>query len=200
LGLLALNASRKGDMKTLPVILGLAASALLAQTAAQATELIIADQSALKFVCILDADCSNSVVPSNMGALPSSRPGSDPRLRSLSFAAKAGTPGAGTNAYLYRPDLTQTASATECVAGLVVNFGEPARMSFDIANVAHVFVITTGGEGTIGVKSAEQDGDVIQSSLYFGLASKNPPVSSNATLLAYGTPPIIPATAQAPWH
>jgi hypothetical protein len=93
----------------------------------------------------------------------------------------------------------------------VVNFGPPARMPSDIANVAHVFVITTGGLGTVGVKSAEQDGDVIefnfdgpvcagQSSLFFGLASKNPPVSSEAILFGYGAPPILQASARTPRH
>jgi hypothetical protein len=202
-------------MKTLPAILGLAACLLLAQTAAppaaHATDLIIVNQSALTFVCIFDADCSNSVVPRDMVALPAAQPGSDPRLRSLSFPAKAGTPGAGNHAYLYRVDLSQSPASTECVVGLVINFGEPARLPFDVSNVAHVFVIANGGGGTVGVKSAEQDGGVIQfsfakavcggdSSLFFGLASKNPPEASPATLFGYGTPPIMHATAQAPKH
>jgi len=59
------------------------------------------------------------------------------------------------------------------------------------------------------VKSAEQDGDSIQfnfaepvcagqSSLFFGLTSLAPAVTSNAMLFGYGTPPVVPVTARTP--
>jgi hypothetical protein len=141
-------------------VFGLAA--VLWPAPARATELIIVDQSMLRFVCMFDADCNSRDTPSDIGALPTARPGSDPRLQSFSFEAKSGTPADGSTVYVYRVDLTKAEPYTECLAGLVLNFGPPAQMPFAIANVAHIFVITTGGNGTVAVKSAEQDGDFIQ--------------------------------------
>jgi hypothetical protein len=146
-------------MKILPKILGTVISivvgAVFGLATAHAADLIVADQSALKFVCTFDADCGNSITPSGVGALPASQTGSDPRLQWFNFAAKPGTPGAGNTAYVYRVDLTKADAFSECMAGLVVNFGPAAQLSFEIAKVAHVFVITTGGLGTVGIKSAE---------------------------------------------
>jgi hypothetical protein len=190
-------------------VFGLAAAVWPAP--ANATELIVVDQSMLRFVCMFDADCNGRDTPSDIGALPTARPGSDPRLQSFSFEAKAGTPADGTTVYVYRVDLTKAEPFTECLAGLVLNFGPPAQMPLAIANTAHIFVITTGGNGAVPVKSAEQDGDFIQfnfkdpvcpgqSSMFFGLPSKSLPVSSTATLFGYGSPPISEGTAQTPQH
>lgn len=190
-------------------VVGLAAAAWLAP--AHATDLIVVNQSMLRFVCLFVGDCSNSIAPSNVGALPPSQLSSDGRLESIVFEAKPDTPAVGTTAYVYRVDLSKVTAHGECLAGLVINFGPPARIPSDIGNAAHVFVITTEGHGTVAVKSAEQDGDFIQfnfngavcvgqSSMFFGLASEKPPVSSEATLFGYGSPPIIQTTAQTPRH
>jgi hypothetical protein len=177
----------------------------------RATELIVVEQSMLRFVCMFDGDCSSSTLPSNIGELPTARPGSDPRLQSFSFEAKAGSPADGTTVYVYRVDLAKAARYTECLAGLMLNFGPPAQMPSAIADVAHIFVIISEGQGTVPVKSAEQDGDFIQfnfkdpvypgeSSMFFGLPSKSPPETSIATLFGYGSPPIAEGTAQTPKH
>jgi hypothetical protein len=141
--------------KILSTVLSIVVGAVFGLATANATDLIVADQSALKFVCTFDADCGNSITPSGVGALPASQTGSDPRLQWFNFAAKPGTPGAGNTAYVYRVDLTKADAFSECMAGLVVNFGPAAQLSFEIAKVAHVFVITTGDLGTVGIKSAE---------------------------------------------
>jgi hypothetical protein len=188
-----------------------ALAAMVCPAPIHATDLIIVDQSMLRFVCMFDADCSSSVTPRDIGALPSAQRGTDPRLQSFSFEAKLNTVAAGTTVYVYRLDLTQADPHSECLAGLVINFGPPAQMPSATANAAQVFVITTDGHGTVSVKSAEQDGDFIQfnfegavcpgqSSLFFGLASKSPPVSGSASLFGYGYPPITNATAQTPQH
>jgi hypothetical protein len=174
-----------------------------------AVDLIIVEQTMLRFVCMFDADCSKSVTPAGISAMPTDQRGSDPRLVSFSFEAKAGSPAAGTTFYVYRVDLTRADSTGECLAGLVINFGPPAIMPFATAHAAHVFVVTAGGPGTVAIKSAEQDREFIQfnfdgplcggqSSLLFGLPSNNPPGSSNAMLFGYGTPPVTQALAHTP--
>lgn len=178
---------------------------------AHTMDLAIVEQSMSRFICVFGAVCSNPTVPGDIDALPSLQRGSDPRLQSFSFEARAGTPAAGATVYVYRVDLGRADSFTECLAGLVMNFGPPAPMPFNTANAAQVFVITSGGLGSVAVKSADLDGDFIQfnfddalcsgqSSLFFGLTSKNPPVSSIAMLFGYGSPPITEATAHTPRH
>jgi hypothetical protein len=188
-----------------------ALAALACPAPVHAIDLVVVDQSMLQFVCMFDGDCSMSVLPRDIGALPTAQRGSDPRLQSFAFAAKPSSPAAGTTVYVYRVDLTKTDSNTECLAGVTINFGPPAQMPFAVAHVAHVFVITSDGHGTVAVKSAEQDGDFIQfnfdgplcagkSSMFFGLPSRSPPASGNVILFGYGSPPITEATAQTPRH
>ena len=183
-------------------------AAILSQGPARATDLVVADQSMLRFVCMFDPECGSRVLPTDIGALLTAQRGSDPRLQSFSFEARPGTPAAGTTMYVYRVDLTRQRGG-ECLAGMVIEFGPPAEVPRATADRAQVFVVTSEGNGTIPVKSAEQDGDFIQfnfdgpvcpreSSLYFGLASKNSPESGSAILFGYGSPPIRDAAAQAP--
>jgi hypothetical protein len=204
-------------MKIRPKLLGIVLSAGFGLSAtvwpalAQAMDLVIVEQSMSRFICVFGAVCSNPTVPGDIDALPSLQRGSDPRLQSFSFEAKAGTPAAGATVYVYRVDLSRADMYTECLAGLVMNFGPPAPMPFNTANAAQVFVITSGGLGSVAVKSADLEGDFLQfnfdgalcggqSSLFFGLTSKNPPVSSNAMLFGYGYPPVTEATAHTPRH
>ena len=177
-----------------------------------ATDLSVVHQNALEFTCMFDGDCRSSITPAGVGAIPPPEPSSDPRLLASSFNAKAGSPGDGTTVYLYRVDLTGADKASECLSGVVLNFGPPAEIPPVNGNKAHVFVITSGdGVGTVPVKSAEQDGEFIQfnfegglcpgaSSLMFALPSKHPPGPSGATIFGYGNPPIVTARTTAPKH
>jgi hypothetical protein len=82
---------------------------------------------------------------------------------------------------------------------------------------ADVYVITQGGLGSIGVKSAEQTGSVIEfafdkpmcvgigansgeSTFFFGLASAKPPHAISAGMWGVGTPAYISLDARAPQH
>jgi hypothetical protein len=177
-----------------------------------ATDLTVVHQSALEFVCMFDSDCRSSITPAGIGAIPPPEPSGDPRLFASSFPAKPGTPGDGTTVYLYRIDLATADKASECLSGVVLNFGPLAEIASVNGNKAHVFVITSGdAAGTVPVKSAEQDGDFIQfnfdgglcsgkSSLMFALPSKHPPGPSGATIFGYGFPPVTTAKTIAPMH
>ncbi|HML12226.1 MAG TPA: hypothetical protein VK456_02905 [Xanthobacteraceae bacterium] len=95
--------------------------------------------------------------------------------------------------------------------GAVIDFGPVQQLTYPQNQPADVFVITEGGLGSVGIQSAEQDGTVITftfsaplcagaTSYFFGLAATNAPVSDNATLFGYGSPPIVPATVRRPQH
>ena len=64
-------------------------------------------------------------------------------------------------AYEYRVALNQGAGFTECQVGLVINFGPVKQLTYPQNQPAHVFVVTQGGLGSVGIKSADQSGDII---------------------------------------
>jgi hypothetical protein len=87
----------------------------------------------------------------------------------------------------------------------VVNFGPVVQLTYPQNQPGQVYVITQGGLGSVGIQSAEQDGDVItftfngylcagQSSYFFGMAA------ATATLFGFGTPPFVQTTATTPQH
>jgi hypothetical protein len=187
-----------------------AAAALFALSEAQATTLKVVNVNAPAINCVFDATCK-IVVTDSVGNLTFTPLGNGARLQSRTFAAKAGTPAAGKTGYLYRVDLTNCAGFTECAAGLVVNFGLVASLPYAQPGTSEVFVVTTGGLGSIGIKSAEQDGDVItflfsdylcagKTSFFFGIASTKTPKSSSATLFGMREPAFVQVEARVPQH
>lgn len=185
-------------------------TALFAPGAAQAAALKVVNVNAPAVNCVFDATCK-IIVSDTVGNLTFTPLGNGARLQSRTFAAKPGTPAAGKTGYLYRVDLTNGAGFTECTAGLVVNFGPVASLPYAQPGTSEVFVITTGGLGSVGVKSAQQDGDVItfifdkylcagQTSFFFGLAAAKGPVMASATLFGMGEPAFVQVDARVPQH
>jgi hypothetical protein len=86
--------AKGGDMKTITASLGAAAIALLAQTEAQAATLSVVTVTAPAVNCVFDASC-RVVVSDQVGNLTYTPLGAGAQLQSRTFAAKAGTPGAG---------------------------------------------------------------------------------------------------------
>ena len=93
----------------------------------------------------------------------------------------------------------------------MVNFGPVVQLTYPPNQPAQVFVTTQGGIGSVGIQSAEQDGDVItftfngylcagQSSYFFGMAAASAPQAATATLFGFGTPPFVQTTARTPQH
>ena len=138
-------------------------------------------------------------------------------LQSRSFTAEPGTPGAGKTGYLYRISLTEASGSAECIGGLVLDFGPVAKLPYQPGVMADVFVITTGGLGTIGIKSATKTGNVIEFELaqglclsggadiknttfFFGLAADGAPTASTARIWAVGNPPFYEVDARVPAH
>jgi hypothetical protein len=188
----------------------LAPAALLATACAQAAVLTVVNVAAPAVNCVFNASCT-VVVNDSTGTFAFLPYGKDAFLQSRTYAGAAGTPAAGFTAYEYRVDLRSAPLATECLAGLVLDFGPVKMLTYPQNQPAHVFVVTQGGLGNVGIKSAEQDGDVIiftfssylcagQTSHFFGLVSAKSPQTITATLFGFGQPAFIQLAARVPQH
>lgn len=198
-------------MKKLSTLCAAAALMLLAPTTAPAATLTVVNVAAPAVNCVFNASCVITVNDST-GTFRFTALGNGAFLQSRTFPpGLAGTPGAGKTAYLYRVDLRQGTTWTDCQVGLVINFGPVTKLTYPPNQLAHVFVITQGGLGSVGIKSAEQNGDVItftfstylcagQTSFFFGLAAATPPLATNATLFGIGSSGFVQIGARVPQH
>jgi hypothetical protein len=170
-----------------------AAGCFAAASAAQAGPLTIVEVGAPAVNCAFNnASAPNCtvVVEDSVGTFTLPGDNGNARLQSRTYPGAAGAPAAGDMAYVYRVDLTnvQGLTAANCVPAFTINFPGgvvplPYRLStpndkFD------VFVVTSGGLGTVALKSAVQTGVKIvftfttpvcpgATSYFFGLASKS---------------------------
>ena len=126
------------------------------------------------------------VVDDSVGVFNLPGDSGDAKLQSRTYPGTAPAPGAGTMAYVYRMDLTQMKglTAVNCVTKFVINFGPVVPLPYHPGALFDVFVVTSGGLGTIGLASADQIGSHIEfnfakpvcpgdTSFFFGLASKS---------------------------
>jgi hypothetical protein len=118
------------------------------------------------------------------------------RLQSRTYPGTAPAPAAGAMAYVYRVDLTAVkgVTAANCVTKLALKFGPVVKLPYSASGTADVFVVTTGGLGSVKIASADQVGGTITftfaspicpgaTSYFFGLASKSAkPVADKATV------------------
>ncbi len=197
------------------VALGIMAALLPA--AAQAAPLSFVNVGAPDINCVFDPSCKVTVTDSVATIeLPSPVWTGTARVQSRTFTGAAGAPGAGKTAYEYRVDLTQAVSDGEvaCVTDIAIDFGPVAQLQYNKAGpLDDVFVVTTGGLGSVGLFAVEQTGSVItftfnqpvcagskpgagMTSFFFGLASDKPPRSISAEVSVPGLAPIaVPARA-----
>ena len=192
------------------------AMVLATGTLAAAGPLTVVQVAAPDVNCVFHADCKITVTDST-GSLPLNFSAGNPFLQSRTFSGAAGTPAAGLTGYEYRVDLRSAGGSVDCLLGLVVDFGPVQPLPYKSGTNAHVYVVTQGGLGSIGVKSAEQTGSVIEftfdkplcvgigansgpSTFFFGLASTKPPHAISAGMWGIGTPAYISLDARAPEH
>jgi hypothetical protein len=163
-------------------------------TAAAAAPLDIVTVGAPAINCKFDTDCKITVSDTTA---PIALPGATGSgfLQSRTFPpGEAGTAAAGLYAYEYRIDLRNLAGVTAlpCVTQLRLAFGPIALVDYNgDGNTDQVWIVTSGGLGTVGPSSASQSGDQItftfnppvcagsspghgESSYFFGLASTQP--------------------------
>jgi len=181
---------------------------------ANAGKLIVVEVAAPAINCVFAPLCTITVNDST-GAIPLDFTAGSPFLQSRTFTGAPGTPAAGRTGYEYRLDLRSAAGAVDCLLGLVVRFGPITKLPYKSGSLADVYVVTQGGLGTVGIKSAEQDGDVItfefakpmcvgtnpgagESTFFFGLASSAPPHGMTAGMFGFGSPPYMSLGARAP--
>jgi hypothetical protein len=129
------------------------------------------------------------------------------RLQTRTFKGLAGSPADGLFAYEYRLNLTDAVGATNvvCIDWMSISFG-PIVNTLDYDHDQRpdqVFVVTSGGVGTIGLASAVQTADTIRfrfnkpvceasapgngdSSFFWGLVSKSSPKDVTAILHEIG--------------
>ena len=196
----------------------IAAAFVAASTAASAGNLNFVEVNAPKVNCVFAANCTITVSDS-VGQLPLANLNKPNTawLQSRTFTGAAGTPGAGKTGYEYRLDMTQASGSLECINGIVVNFGPITQLPYKNNQPSDGYVITTGGLGTIGLGTVEQDAGVITfnfakpicateqvnaalTTFFFGLASVNPPVAISAGVFATGLQPFFSVPARAPKH
>jgi hypothetical protein len=187
---------------------------LATATLAQAGPLTVVQVAAPGVNCVFNASCTITVSDTTAG-IPLNFSAGTPFLQSRTFSGAAGTPAAGLTGYEYRVDLTSAAGSVDCLLGLVVDFGPVQLLPYKAGSTAHVYVVTQGGLGSIGIKSAEQDGDVISfefdkplcvginvgagpTTFFFGLASTKAPHMISAGMWGFGTSAFISLAARAP--
>lgn len=207
-------------MRIVQLTAGAAAALVLTSSAATAQLLSVVEVGAPAINCVFNPTCTITVDDSvGYVALPYITAPKTAWLQSRTYTGVAGTPGAGLTGYEYRLSLTQASGTAECLGGLVLNFGPVAKLPYKPGQPADVFVVTTGGLGTIGLKAAEKFGDVIvfdfakplcleggpsvkNTTFFFGLAARGAPAAKPiaAQLYSAGTPPLYGVEARVPAH
>jgi len=153
-------------------------------SSAHAAPLSVTDVGAPAVNCVFHTTCS-VVVDDSVGTFGLPGDSGDARLQSRTYPGVAPAPAAGDMAYVYRVDLTsaQGLSAANCVGKLALDFGPVVKLPYSDNGNADVFVVTSGGLGSVGLSSANQVGNKIAftfsspvcpgaTSYFFGLASK----------------------------
>jgi hypothetical protein len=196
---------------------GVIAAFVMLPLAVHAQSLKIVEVGAPAINCVFQTDCQIPVTDTTGNILFSSLTPGTAWLQSRTFAGEAGAPGAGTTGYQYRLSLTQAEGKSECIVAFVLNFGPLKQLPYKDNALADVYVVTTGGLGTIGLKSAQRFGDVIvfelaaplcadgppdikRTTFFFGLAAAAAPMHVNAQISVIGTPPMYAVDARVPSH
>jgi hypothetical protein len=185
--------------------------------AAHAQVLKVVEVGAPAVNCVFQTDCTIPVSDTTGNILlPTLTPGTA-WLQSRTFAGEAGAPGAGTTGYEYRISLTQASGVSDCITGFTLNFGPHKQLPYKNNALADVYVVTTGGLGTIKLAKAEKFGDAIvfdlakalcvngpasiaNTTFFIGLAATAAPMHVNAQISTTGTTPIYAVDARVPTH
>jgi hypothetical protein len=194
-----------------------AALLLMLPAAASATPLIISDVKAPDVNCVFNTTC-RIVVNDTVGDIAVPGAVGKAFLQSRSFTGAAGAPAAGKTGYMYRIDLTQSAAVGNivCITALKLNFGPVSKFHYKTGGpLADIFVVTTGGLGSVGLASADLTANVITfkfsapvcpgaspgkgvTSFFFGLAAVKVPKAITAQVQAGNA--FINVAARAPSH
>jgi hypothetical protein len=200
-----------------PAAFVFAMSMSLATAPAVAAPLTIVEVAAPAINCVYDKNCKITVTDSSSD-IHVAGSAANGFLQSRTFVGLSGAPAVGKYGFEYRVSLTPAgAVAAQCVAAVTINFGTVLKMQYKTSTPpADVYVITSGGIGTIGVASADQVGDDITfvfarpvcasvaadanaTSYFFGLTAAGAPKPITAQLQMTGGS-FISIPARAPAH
>jgi hypothetical protein len=185
---------------------------------AQAAPLTVVNVGAPAINCVFDTTCKLTV-NDTIGTIPLPGISGTARLQSRAFNGAAGAPAAGKHGHLYRVDLTNAVGVGNipCVSVLKLNFGPVTKLAYVNGGApGDVYVITSGGLGSIGIASADKVGNVItftfskpvcggasagkgDTSYFFGLTGATPPKAITAQMQVTGGP-LISVPARVPAH
>jgi hypothetical protein len=196
------------------ILIGVVAVLMATCASAQAGPLTIVETNFPAVNCLFQPSCTITVSDSS-GTVNLGFDSGSGFFQSRIFNSAAGTPAAGKTGYVYRLDLRGATGNTECVVGVTINFGPVTKLPYKAGSMDDVFVGTAGGLGTVKLKSADQDGNVItfvfdntvcpkmgatagETTFFFGLASASAPHAVTATLFGSGSPAFTAVDARAP--
>jgi hypothetical protein len=185
---------------------------LIALPSAQGASLSVVSVAAPGINCIYDPSC-RVMATDTVAGIPMAGISGRAVLQTRTFAAAADAPGAGKFGYEYRVNLTG-AVGHACVTALKLPFGAIEKLPYNQGGpYGDIYVITSGGLGTIGFAGVEKAGDTIvftfskpvcagakpgegESSLFFGLSSSSPPKPVTAQIDVRGAENVsVPARA-----
>ncbi len=166
--------------------------------AADAAPLSVINVGAPAVNCVFNTTCT-VVVNDSVGNFTPPGDSAGARLQSRTYPGLAPAPAAGDLAYVYRVDMTPATAITapNCVTKLAIDFGPTAKMPYSPNGLADVFVVTSGGLGSVVVASADQTGSTITftfaaggvcpgaTSYFFGLTSKSTAPKPGVANLSY---------------
>ena len=197
-------------MLALKKLLPVAALALFcAPVSAGAAALDVVNVGAPAINCVYNTTCTITVSDSIGNFTPPGDLGTA-RLQSRTYIGAAPAPLAGKMGYEYRVDLTAVTAPTaaNCVTAMQITFGTVAKGPYAPGGLHDVFVITSGGLGSVAVDTATHGGGGVvmfnfagsgvcpgQTSFFFGLTSATTvPVLATAKLFYSlgGMPGVVP--------
>ena len=197
------------SLRTLIVFISLSLILISIQSsgeAASTSSLTVVNVGAPAINCVFDSDCTIIVDDSSADVVLPLATGTG-FLQTRTFPiGEAGTQAEGLYAYLYRIDLrnvTANSGVTPCVWQYTVDFGAVEALNYDgTGGTEDVFVITSGGLGSVGVTAVEQTGTELkfnfgsgvcagQSSYFFGLTSQLPDQPLTGNLFGWNDGPTL---------
>lgn len=183
---------------------------------ATACKLKIVNVNAPSVNCVFDPSCT-VLVTDTTTTIPLSTGGTN-FLQSRTFVGKHSAPADGLYAYEYRIDLRNALGITHipCISSMKIEFG-PVVSTLDYdgdGEADQVYVVTSGGLGSVGLASAEKVGNEItftfsspvcagghpgggESTFFFGLVSTQSPNSVTAKIKETSGP-VYDVQARAP--
>ena len=168
--------------------------------------------------CVYNTSCT-IVVSDTIGNIPLPGISGTTRLQSRTFTGATGAPAATKHEFEYRSDLTQAVGvgSIPCVSSLTFDFRPITKLPYIKGGpVADIYVVTSGGLGSVGIASADRVGNVTtiifskpicagsssakgKTSYFFGLTAPTAPKMTTAQMQITGGA-LVNVPARVPTH